>query len=126
VTTDRLPPALAWAVEAARNKKALGITVLDLAQLGAFTDAFLLCTGTSVRQAQAIGREIEEQLEGRGLRCRQREGSDTSEWVLLDYRDFIVHVFTERARVFYDLERLWRSARRVDLPDEPAAEAAQP
>jgi ribosome-associated protein len=125
VTTDRLPPALHWAVEAAQNKKALGVTVLDLAQLGAFTGAFLLCTGTSVRQTHAISDEIQEQLERRGLRCAHREGSDTSEWILLDYRDFIVHIFTERARLFYDLERLWRSARRVDFPDEPAG-AAQP
>ena len=117
MSTDSLPRPLEWAVEAAQNKKALGIAALHLAPLGAFTDAFLICSGESARQVQAISDEIEEQLTRRGVRPAHREGYETAEWVLLDYGDFIVHVFNERARLYYDLERLWRSARRTDFPE---------
>jgi ribosome-associated protein len=108
-------------VQAAQDKKAQGVTVLDFAALGAFTDAFLICSGSSERQVQAISDEIEEQLGRRGRRLLHREGRAGSEWVLLDYGEFIAHIFHERARLYYDLERLWRSARRIDFPDEPGA-----
>jgi ribosome-associated protein len=122
-----LPPELGWAVEAAQNKKASEVTLLDLRELGAFTDSFVLCTGYSARQVQAISDAIEEQLALRGVRLAHREGYDSAEWVLLDYGDFIVHVFSERARQFYDLERLWRPARRTDFPGaEPASGANEP
>ncbi len=122
-----LPPELAWAIEAAQNKKAAEVTLLDLRELSAFTDLFLLCTGFSARQVQAISDAIEEHLAGRGLRLAHREGYDSAEWVLLDYGDFIVHIFSERARRFYDLERLWRAAHRADLPGpETASGAAEP
>lgn len=117
MSTDSLRPEIRWAIEAAQNKKAAAVTLLDLRELGAFTDAFLLCTGFSSRQVQAISDEIEEQLARRGIRLAHREGYDTAEWVLLDYGDFIAHVFSERSRQFYDLERLWRAARRTDFPD---------
>lgn len=117
MSTDSLRPEIRWAIEAAQNKKAAAVTLLDLRELGAFTDAFLLCTGFSSRQVQAISDEIEEQLARRGVRLAHREGYDTAEWVLLDYGDFIAHVFSERSRQFYDLERLWRAARRTDFPD---------
>ena len=117
MSTDSLRPEIRWAIEAAQNKKAAAVTLLDLRELGAFTDAFLLCTGFSSRQVQAISDEIEEQLARRGVRLGHREGYDTAEWVLLDYGDFIVHIFSERSRQFYDLERLWRAARRTDFPD---------
>ena len=120
-----LRPELGWAVEAAQNKKAFAVTVLDLHGLGAFTEAFLLCSGSSNRQAQAISDEIEDQLLRRGFRVLHREGYDLAEWVLLDFGSFLVHVFTERARLFYDLERLWRSARRTDVPDVDASAASQ-
>jgi ribosome-associated protein len=121
VTTNTLPAPLEWAVAAAQEKKAQGVTVLDLTALGAFTDAFLICSAPSSRQVQAISDEIEEQLGRRGVRLAHREGFDGAEWVLLDYADFIVHIFHERARLYYDLERLWRTARRTDFPDEPGA-----
>jgi ribosome-associated protein len=121
VTTNTLPPSLEWAVAAARDKQAQAITVLDLTALGAFTDAFLICSGASDRQVQAISQEIEEQLGRRGVRLAHREGRPGSEWVLLDYGDFVAHIFHERARVFYDLERLWRTARRTDFPDAAGA-----
>ncbi len=117
MSTDSLRPEIRWAIEAAQNKKAAAVTLLDLRELGAFTDAFLLCTGFSSRQVQAISDEIEEQLARRGIRLAHREGYDTAEWVLLDYGDFIAHVFSERSRQFYNLERLWRAARRTDFPD---------
>jgi ribosome-associated protein len=95
--------------------------LLDLSGLGAFTSYFLLCTGFSTRQVSAIADEIEQQLGRIGLKLMHREGRGDSEWVLLDYGNFLVHVFTERARLYYDLERLWRSARRFAFPDtEPA------
>lgn len=110
-------PELGWAIEAAQDKKASEVTLLDFGRLGAFTDAFLLCTGFSARQVQAISDAIEEQLARHGVRLAHREGYDSAEWVLLDYGGFIVHIFTERARHFYDLERLWRAAKRTDFAD---------
>lgn len=126
MTGNAIPPPLQWAVEAAQSKKAEGVSVLDLRALGAFTDAFLICTAASARQAQAISDEIEQQLEGRGLRLAHREGYEIADWVLLDYRDFIVHIFRERARLYYDLERLWRTAPRTDLADPPVPGAGPP
>jgi len=117
VSTKSLRPEIRCAVEAAQNKKAADVTLLDLAELSAFTDAFLLCTGFSTRQVQAISDDIEEQLARRGVRLLHREGYESAEWVLLDFGGFIVHVFTERSRQFYDLERLWRAARRTTFPD---------
>jgi ribosome-associated protein len=117
VKVDSLRPEVRHAVEAAQDKKAAGVIVLDLTGLASFTDYFVLCTGFSTRQVQAISDEIEERLAGGGLRPAHREGYATAEWVLLDYRGFLVHVFTDTARRFYDLERLWRSARRIEFPD---------
>ncbi len=117
MSTDSLRPELRWAIEAAQNKKAAAVTLLDLRELGAFTGAFLLCSGFSAPQVKAISDAIEEQLAGRGIRLAHREGYQTAEWVLLDYGDFVVHIFTERTRGFYDLERLWRTARRTDFPE---------
>ena len=100
------------------------MTLLDLSGLGAFTDYFLLCTGMSTPQVQAICDAIEEKLDLHGVRPEHREGRNGSEWLLLDYGAFIVHIFSERVRHFYDLERLWRVARRSDftesLPDAAA------
>ena len=126
MSTDSLRPELRWAIEAAQNKKASAVTLLDLHELGAFTDAFLLCTGFSNRQVQAISDEIEEQLARRGVRLAHREGYDTAEWVLLDYGGFIIHILSERARRFYNLERLWRTARHIEIPDVVAPGAAEP
>jgi ribosome-associated protein len=107
--------ALAGAVEAALDKKASEVVVLDLRELGAFTDFFLLCTGGSTPQIQAIADEIERRLLERGRPMDHREGYEAAEWVLLDYGDFVVHIFSERARLYYDLERLWRAARRIEV-----------
>jgi len=114
-------PELRAAVAAAQDRKAVGITLLDLSGLGAFTGAFLICTGFSQRQVKAIADSIEEVLARAGAHPLHREGYNSAEWILLDYGRFVVHVFAERARLFYDIERLWRKAVRVDFPDLPAA-----
>ena len=120
---DSLRPELRVAIEAAQEKQAAEVTLLDLDGLGAFTDYFLLCTGFSARQVDAICDEIEQQLARMGIRPTHREGAAGAEWILLDFGSFIVHVFTERARHYYDLERLWRTARRTDFTEPGAAEA---
>jgi ribosome-associated protein len=119
---DSLRPELRVAIAAAQEKQAAEVTLLDLEGLGAFTDFFLLCTGFSDRQVSAICDEVEEKLARTGVRLAHREGTAGAEWVLLDFGSFIVHVFTERGRHYYDLERLWRAARRTVF-SEPAAAA---
>lgn len=114
---DSLPIELRAAIEAAQEKQAAGVTLLDLEGLGAFTSHFLLCTGFSTRQVEAICDEIEWRLEQIGMRLRHREGKSGADWMLLDFGGLIVHVFTEHARRFYDLERLWRAARRIEFDD---------
>ncbi len=106
---------VAQAISACQEKKAEGITVLELEKgSGAFTDYFVMCSGTNPRQIQAISDEVEDRLEKAGLRPTHIEGYKQAEWVLLDYVDFVVHVFSEKARKYYDLERLWKSAKRLE------------
>ena len=107
------------AIEACQQKKAENVVVLELEQgSGAFTDFFLICNGTNPRQVQAIADSVEERLEKQsGQRVVHREGYKQGEWVLLDYVDFVVHIFSEQARQYYDLERLWKSATRLE-PDD--------
>ena len=117
---ESLPLGVRKAVAAAQEKKAGGITVLDLHGVGAFTRYFVICTGYSRPQLQAICTAIEEALYKDLKRSpRHREGQRSSEWALLDFGSFIVHVFGEQARRYYDLERLWRSAPALVIPDEP-------
>jgi ribosome-associated protein len=117
---NSLPQGVQLAIEAAQNKKAAGITVLDLSGVGAFTSYFVICTGFSTPQVQAICREVEEQLHKHlGRSPEHREGYASSQWALIDFGSFIVHVFNEQARRYYDLERLWRSAPKLEIPDEP-------
>jgi ribosome-associated protein len=116
-----LQPELRVAIAAAQEKQAAEITLLDFQGLGAFTDGFLLCTGFSARQVDAICDEIEQKLARIGVDLRHREGAAGAEWMLLDFGSFIVHVFTERARRYYDLERLWRTAHRIDFTEPGAA-----
>ena len=114
MTHSSLRPEIRWAVEAAQDKQAVDITVLKLA--GAFADYFVLASGRSQPQIKAISEAIEERLRREGLRLTHREGKPGAEWLLLDYGDFVVHIFSERARQYYDLERLWRTAERIDFP----------
>jgi len=106
------------AARAAQEKKAADLVLLDLQKVASFTDYFLLCTGTSARQVQAISDSVEEQLGRDGLRPAHVEGYREGEWVLLDYLDFVVHVFSPRSRAYYDLERLWRRAAQLPVPED--------
>ena len=111
------------AIRACQDKQADDVTVLELEKdAGAFTDYFVMCSGTNPRQIQAIADAVDERLEAIGLRVTHSEGYKQAEWVLLDYVDFVVHIFSEKARQFYDLERLWKSAKRR----EPAELMAKP
>jgi len=106
------------AIAACQDKKAEQISILEMEKgSGAFTDYFVVCSGTNPRQIQAIADEVEERLEKAGLRANSIEGYKQAEWVLLDYVDFVVHVFSEKARRYYDLERLWKLAKRLDASD---------
>lgn len=103
------------AADAADDKKAKDLAVLRLADITSFTDYFVICSGSSVRQVQAISDAVAEQLKKRGQRPMHTEGYANGEWVLMDYGTFVVHVFTEDSRRFYDLERLWRDAEKVQV-----------
>jgi ribosome-associated protein len=110
------------AIQACLEKKAEELSILEMEKgSGAFTDYFVLCSGTNPRQVQAIADEVELQLKKTGLRPTHVEGYNQAEWVLIDYVDFVVHVFSEKARKFYDLERLWKSAKRLEPSDLKAA-----
>ncbi len=115
---EALDARICTALRAASDKKALDPVVLDLREIASFTDYFLIASGTNQRQVQAIADEVVEQLKKDGTRAARVEGYNTAEWVLVDYGDFVVHVFEEKARRFYDLERLWRDAVRVPLPED--------
>lgn len=107
------------AVHCAAEKKAVDLVALDLREIASFTEYFVIASGTNQRQVQAIADEINEKLKQQLSRRPVRvEGYNAAEWVLLDYGDFVVHLFDKNAREFYDLERLWRDARRVELPKE--------
>ena len=116
--TPRLPKAVAAVVEAVRDKKGEHIVVLDLRKTAGFTDYFVICTGANARQIAAIADAVRDTLrETLGERPALAEGVDKSEWILLDYFNFVVHVFSRECRTFYDLERLWGNAERYELND---------
>ena len=106
------------AVRAAESKKATDIRVLDLTGITAFTDYFVICSGSNPKQIQAIADEIGLKLKEQGELPHCIEGYSQAEWILADYGDFLVHVFSEKSRTYYDLERLWRNARNVPVPAE--------
>jgi ribosome-associated protein len=115
----KLPRAVSTAVEAARDKKAENVIVLDLRNAGGFTDYFVICTGNNARQITAIADSVRETLKNElGERPALTEGVDRSEWILLDYFNFVVHVFSRECRAFYGLERLWGNAERHEFLDE--------
>src|SRR5215217_6047343 len=112
------------ALHAASEKKALEPVVLDLREIASFTDFFLIVSGANERQVQAISDGVYETLKKAGEAALRVEGYKTAEWILLDYGDFVVHVFEQKARKFYDLERLWRESKRVELPAEFSADSS--
>ena len=111
----KIPAEVATAITAAIDKKAEDLLVLDLTKASAFTDVFVICTGGNRRQVQAIADAIEEALRARGARPALIEGYERGEWILIDYFDFIVHVFLPATRVFYGLEKLWADAEKVEI-----------
>ena len=120
----RLPKQVESAIAAALDKKAADVMVLDLRKAGGFTDFFVICSGQNARQIKAIADAIQEQLRTQKVKPAHVEGYDRAEWVLLDYFDFIVHVFTREMRAFYGLERLWGTAARIPIADPAAGLAA--
>lgn len=115
---DQLDERICTALHAGGEKKAIDPVVLDLREIASFTDYFVIFSGANERQVQAISDEIYETLKKSGEPAARVEGYKTAEWILLDYGDFVVHVFEQKARKFYDLERLWRESKRVELPPE--------
>ena len=115
----KLPAQVDLAIAAAEDKQAHKIVVLDLRKSAGFTDYFLIASGTNTRQVRAIADAGIESLAAKGAKPAYVEGYDRSEWILLDYFDFIVHVFAPETRVFYDLERLWGNADRIEVPATP-------
>jgi ribosome-associated protein len=124
---NELKQQVAAAIQACLDKKAEELSILEMDKgSGAFTDYFVLCSGTNPRQVQAIADEVELRLKSAGLWPTQVEGYKQADWILVDYVDFVVHVFSEKARKFYDLERLWKTARRLeplDLKAKPRSKA---
>lgn len=117
-----MTPQLREAIQAAQDRKALDMRVLDMEGVCSFTGNFLICSGTSTRHTQAICDGILEKLKKSGLSPTHVEGYSKAEWILVDYLNFIVHIFVERAREFYDLERLWKNAPRITIRDGDATE----
>jgi ribosome-associated protein len=114
-----LDPEVQLAIRCAADRKAFDMSVLDLRQIASFAEYFVIASGANQRQVQAISDEIEEQLKKQlSSRPVRIEGYSSAEWILMDYGDFIVHIFNKESREFYDLERLWRDAGKVALPDD--------
>jgi ribosome-associated protein len=112
----RLPRVITTSVRAALDKKAEDVVVLDLRNAGGFTDYFVICTGANARQINAIADAVRETLKrDLGERPALAEGVEKSEWILLDYFNFVVHVFSRDCRSFYGLERLWGNAQRHEF-----------
>jgi ribosome-associated protein len=120
-----LPADVAAAVTAAAGKKAEHMVVLDLRKAAGFTDYFVICTGHNARQIRAIADAVEETLGRMRVKPAHIEGYERADWILLDYFDFVVHVFSAETRTFYALERLWGSATTVDLHDVAGADPAR-
>jgi ribosome-associated protein len=124
---NELRAQVAVTVRACEDKKATNISILQLdAQASGFTDYFVLCSGANPRQVQAIADDVDQQLSAAGVQPKHIEGYTQADWILMDYVDFVVHIFSETARKFYDLERLWKSATRLQPADleKPARKPA--
>jgi ribosome-associated protein len=124
INTDELDERIMTTLHAAAEKKAIETVVLDLREIASFTDYFVITRGANERQVQAISDEVFETMKKAGTPAARVEGYKTAEWILLDFGDFVFHVFDEKARKFYDLERLWREARRVELPADLSGQAS--
>ena len=116
---SELDADLQLAIRSASEKKAFDMIALDLRNIASFTEFFVIASGANQRQVQAIADGVDEQLKKQmNKRPVRTEGYNAAEWVLLDYGDFVIHIFNKESRDFYDLARLWRDARKVELPDD--------
>jgi ribosome-associated protein len=118
--------ALRIALKAMDDKKALDVAVLDISRISSFANYFLLCSGDSSRQIQAIADEVEEKLRADGFRPSHVEGYGNAEWILMDYTDLVVHIFSKKARAYYDLERLWRDGKHLEVDKLLRSRARKP
>jgi ribosome-associated protein len=116
-SSKKFPAQVQRAIEAAQDRKAVDVVVLDLRPADGFTDYFVIMTGANTRQIQAISDAIQDALGSTGVKPAHVEGGDRAGWILLDYFDFIVHIFSPDSRAFYALERLWGSAERIDVAE---------
>jgi ribosome-associated protein len=120
VTSIEITKELQLVIDSVQEKKAEDVTVLDLQKATSFTDYFVICSGQSEPQIRTIFRNVEEKLSDQGIDLHHMEGHFETGWVLMDYRDFVVHIFSPEKRMYYDLERLWSDAPRLDIGDESA------
>lgn len=112
---DNISTEIRAVIDAMEDKKGFDITVLDLSSVSDITDHFIICSGTNRSQIQALSDGVEEALAKKGLHHKGIEGYDTANWILLDYGDFVVHVFDKDSRSMYDLERVWGDAGKVEI-----------
>ena len=117
MTFIRVPDYVQLAIESALEKKAVQIVVLDLRELSSFTDYFLICNGESEPQIKSIFKNMEEKMSSLGIRLHHVEGRSDSGWLLMDFGDFVVHIFSPEKRMFYGLERLWADTPRMEVAD---------
>ena len=113
--TENITKEIKTVVDALEDKKGTDISVLDLSKVSDVTDCFVICSGTNRSQIQALADGVEKALGRKGLLHKGIEGYDTANWILIDYNDFVVHIFDKDSRDMYDLERIWSDADKVEV-----------
>lgn len=101
--------------DALDDKKANNIVILDISEISEITDYFVICSGSNQNQVQAISDNVEEELAKKDIKGKKIEGFKNAEWILMDYSDFVIHIFSDEQREFYGLEKIWSDAKRVEV-----------